>query len=273
MPKAQRIFEGLKSLFLPSENSFETSEEDASRDALYRPASLAFLVGLIVGILTMGLLLPVVRNQPLWLQMLISFIPFHLCAFASTLLALVPLFLKIGFRKTLDIPCPVRRNHLRLTVKMLILLFLSVMVVNGMVALIWRALGLAWEPQSIVRLIHGGKGCAIWFVTIIGSVFLAPISEEIMLRLVVFRTLRSFFTRQVLTDDSRSSALYSLPPVILTSLLFAFFHFSLQYLPALFCVGFLLQIARRHGGLAASILLHSLYNLISVLFLLLSTLD
>ena len=261
----------LKEALVPGESSFEASEEDASRDILYRPAALAFVIGSLVGILVTAKLLPALREQPLWIRLAVSLLPFQFFAFGATCLGLMPVIRKFGFRKTFDIPDKVRLPHLKQTGRLLIIAFVMVAVSNGIAALLWKLLGLRWMPQSIVQLISQSRGAAVWMVALLGTVILAPLSEEVMMRLVIFRTLRSYFPGRAECDavDEEKSRFFGIAPV-LTSLVFACCHGSLQYIPALFCIGCCLQIARRHGGLAASIFLHSIYNLASVIGLFLT---
>lgn len=256
----------LKEALSPGESSFESTEEDTSMDILYRPAALAFAIGALAGILLTVKLLPALRNQPLWIRLAVSLLPFQICAFASTCLALAPIIKRFGFRKTFDLPREVRLPHLKQTGRLLIIAFVMVAVSNGAAALLWKLLGLPWMPQNIVQLIGQGRGLPVWIVAFLGTVILAPLSEEVMMRLVIFRTLRSFFPPRTQCDaiNGVKPGLFSIP-TLLTSLVFACCHGSLQYLPALFCIGCCLQLARRHGGLAASIFLHSIYNLASVI--------
>ena len=85
---------------------------------------------------------------------------------------------------------------------------------------------------------------------VVAAVFIAPMAEEILFRLVLYESLRLTSVRI---------------PAVLTALLFALLHSQPAEIPALFLLGLLLQHARhRTGTLWGPILIHMCFNGISL---------
>ncbi len=113
-------------------------------------------------------------------------------------------------------------------------------------------LHLPLSPPLPTLFAPGGRlGTAGWLAFAGCSVVLAPINEELLFRLGVYETLRSWRTR----------------PAFWTSVLFAGFHFRADEFLPLFVLGYGLQKlrARAGGNLWPSILLHAGFNLVAVL--------
>ena len=112
-------------------------------------------------------------------------------------------------------------------------------------------LGIATDVQVFESLGREG-GLFYWLFSGLSSVIVAPVAEEVLIRLVLFRCIRSI------------SPLWA---TFLSSVLFGLMHGQPQYVLSLFFVGLCLQHARALGGLPRSILLHSLYNLVAFILL------
>ena len=90
----------------------------------------------------------------------------------------------------------------------------------------------------------------------LGAVLLAPLAEELIFRLVFYRTARLLMPH--------------VPAAILVSLLFALIHSDLWGLPLLFCLGLIFQEAyKRTDSLWPPIIIHAFFNAVNVGFALL----
>ena len=108
-------------------------------------------------------------------------------------------------------------------------------------------------PQTVVsELLNAGPG--VFFPVILTSVLLAPLTEEVLFRHILFSRL--------------SFCMNEGAAAVCSALLFAVLHASLLHGLSLFCMGLILQsVYRRTCSLAVPILLHSAFNLTTALFL------
>ena len=240
----------------PAEDSFECRDESVIRDSAYRPAALALLAGILVGFRIAAYGASRFSDWPDWMRLLISFLPYQIAGFGAALSACAITLRGSGVRRMLDIPCTPGAGHFRHIPRLLCLAWSGVILLNLAVWLVCHLADIPAEQQHIVELMRHKHAFPFWLTLFIGTVVIAPVTEEFMLRVVTFRALRSV-----------SSTAWA---VVLTSLLFALSHGAPRYIPALAFLGVMLQTARRHGGLPAAILLHSLYNLSSFLLILLT---
>ena len=233
-------------------SSLPTAAE-LSRDREYRPACAIGLLSLLAGLLLFFLLRPKADAGPTLGLLLLSLMPYQVFAFGGCLLALLPMVRREGFAVSYDVPTPREQfsTMLKATLRFLLLIYPVILVLNAISAFFCQTLGIATDEQVIESLGREG-GLCYWLLSGVSSVIFAPVTEEVLIRLVLFRCIRSI------------SPLWA---AFLSSVLFGLMHGHPQYVLSLFFVGLCLQHARALGGLPRSILLHSLYNLVAFLLL------
>ena len=212
-----------------------------------------YLLGLFVGINISNWLASISSDKtPEWLAFLFKMLPFQLVPLFAVLRALKADIEIDGIKRIFDIPQKLRLRHFACVPFLLVIIYLLATIANCLMGLILQALDISTAPQGLVSQFQENQSTGFRIVFLLSTAFVAPICEEILMRIVLFRTIR-----------------YYLPTfaAFLTSLAFAAMHLNLQYLPALWIVGYSCQMARRHGGLPAAIALHALYNFCTVLTL------
>lgn len=185
--------------------------------------------------------------------LLLSIMPYQFFAFGGCLLALLPSVRRNGFRVTYDFPSQPEdfSTMLNASLRFLLLVYPVILVLNGLSSYLCQTLGIPTDSQVIENLGREG-GLLYWLASGISSIIVAPIAEETLIRLVLFRCIRSI------------SPLWA---AFLSSVLFGLMHGHPQYVLSLFFVGMCLQHARSLGGIPRAILLHSLYNLVAFILL------
>ncbi len=112
------------------------------------------------------------------------------------------------------------------------------------------------NDESINSLLAENRG-----LMIIGTVLLAPITEELLYRGLIFR---SIYNRNRLLAYIVSALVFATPHVITYVGQYSFFHLFLcflQYLPAGFCLGWAYA---RADSIMAPILMHIFINAVSI---------
>ena len=224
-----------------------------SRDREYRPVCVIGLLSLLMGLLLFIVLRPKDDNGSRLGMLLLSLMPYQLFAFGGCLLALLPMVRREGFATSYDVPTPREpfSTMLNASLRFLLLIYPVILVLNAVSLFFCQTLGITTNVQVIESLGHEG-GLSYWLLSGVSSVIIAPVTEEVLIRLVIFRCIRSI------------SPLWA---AFLSSVLFGLMHGHPQYVLSLFFVGMCLQHARALGGLPRSILLHSLYNLVAFILL------
>lgn len=224
----------------------------------YVLASLAAGCGAMLGLLLLAILqrlFPALVSAPLP-GFLLGLLPFQLMACAAAALTLrsgisgQSLWRSLGLPENLDLP----RAMLGRVLRQLLLLYPALVAVNLCVITACRHFGWPMPEQALTHYAHQDCGAAFWIVAALSVVLIAPVCEELLFRQVIFRSIRYF--------SPCHAGLW-------TALFFSLFHGLPQYAPALFILGLFLQRARNEGGLPQAIVLHSLFNLISLLLIVL----
>ncbi len=233
--------------------SCQPTKEALSRDYEYRLPCAIGLLALLAGLLLFILLRPKADNGSSLGLLLLSLMPYQVFAFGGCLLALLPMVRREGFAVSYDVPTPPEQfsTMLNASLRFLLLIYPVILVLNAISLFFCQMLGIATDMQVIESLGQEG-GLYYWLFSGVTSVIIAPVTEEVLIRLVLFRCIRSI------------SPLWA---AFLSSVLFGLMHGQPQYVLSLFFVGLCLQHARALGGLPRSILLHSLYNLVAFLLL------
>lgn len=241
------------SRFLGEPSPLLDTDEDCRRDSLYRLPCLAGIVGLLVGMSSLYLIAHKYSSHSPLAELFLGLFPFQVFTFGFCFLAMLPMIFRDGFRKSLDFitPAPTFKEIAKYILKSLIILYPIVTVMNYISQLICETLSIKTQEQLISTL---GKGSdsLYWACAAISAIVLAPITEEIMIRLVLNRAVRSIMP---------------LWATLISTFAFMLMHGTPQYWPSLFLVGLFLLRARRVYGLKCAILLHSTYNLIAFAFI------
>ncbi len=227
--------------------------EDYKRDSLYRLPCLAGLVGLLIGMTLFYLIAHNLSSYPPLVQLALGLVPFQFFTFGLCFLALIPMMLRDGFRKSLDFisPPPSFKELAKTVFRLLVVLYPCVLILNWLSDFVCNTLSIPM-PEQLISQVGKGADPIYWICAAFSAVLFAPITEEIMIRLVLNRAIRSIMP---------------IWATLLSTFAFMLMHGTPQYWPSLFFVGLFLLRARRVMGLQCAILLHSTYNLIASLFI------
>ena len=254
---AANVHKSFLQRFLGEPSPLLDTVEDCRRDSLYRLPCLAGFIGLLVGMSSLYLMAHRYSSHPPIVQLFLGLFPFQVFTFGACFLAMIPMMLRDGFRKSLDFISPSAsfKDLANYILKSLILLYPIVTVINYISQFICDALSIQTQEQLLSTL---GKGSdsLYWTCAALSAVVFAPITEEIMIRLVLNRAIRSIMP---------------LWATLISTFAFMLMHGTPQYWPSLFIVGLFLLRARRVYGLKCAILLHSTYNLIAYAFIIIDS--
>lgn len=222
---------------------------ELGRDPAYRPICAVGLLSLLAGLLLSIIARPSSHELSPLSRLLLSVMPYQVFALGGCLLGLIPMIRREGFRLSLQIPQPSESPGVLVgfSLRFLLLIYPVILAINAFSLYFCRLLEIPLTPPAIEALGQEG-GLLYWMVSGISSVIMAPIVEEILIRLVIFRCIRS---------------ICPLWAAIFSSMVFSLMHGNPQYVLSLFFVGMCLQHAMALGGLPRAILLHSLYNLLA----------
>lgn len=128
--------------------------------------------------------------------------------------------------------------------------FFGLFSLIALVSLFWNVALTVWgveiEPQEVVEYFRDVDG-GMKFFALFSVMFLAPVSEELVFRGVMYGGLKN-----------RIGAVFS---AVIVSVLFAAVHFSLPAFMPIFVLSLLLiAVYERYGDLRASMVVHSLFN-------------
>ena len=242
----------LRRLF-PAPTPLLDDMEDCRRDRMYRLPCLAEIFGLLVGLVLFRVALPYYDSLPPLGKLILGLLPYQFFAFGACLLALLPAMHVNGFMKALDMirPLPPAKRLAWSIFKMLLVVYPSVLVLNVISEKVCELLSIPLSEQ-LLPMLGGEGGVLFWIVSSVTTVILAPVTEEILIRIVLFRAIRSIMP---------------IWATLLSSLAFGAMHCMPQFIPALFLLGLFLQRARKSFGLQGAILLHAFYNLVAFIFI------
>lgn len=228
----------------------EPSKEEYMRDKEYRPTCLLSIGGILLGMGITCVVQRVFKPETPLNVLLLGMLPFQGLGMLLCLTSLLPMARRCGFRQALDFPREPERflTMLIACIKLLVLVYPSVIAVNIVFGYICKYLGIPQQPQSLELLVKDSQPPIFWICAAASAIILAPVAEELIVRLALFRFLRYR---------------YPLIATSLASLIFAMMHGNAQYFAGLYVVGLWLQHARAQGGIPRSIMLHSIYNLIT----------
>ncbi len=119
---------------------------------------------------------------------------------------------------------------------------LAVSLLTGAVL---HSLGYETPPMELLEILHAEPSPALVVSVVLAAVVVAPVSEEILFRVVLFDALRGV------------GIMFA---AFVSSLVFALAHGSPMHAPALFFLGLVLQGIRLRAGLWPCMVCHSLFN-------------
>ena len=227
-------------------------------DQPYVLASLAAGCGAALGLLfvaTVQRFIPGIMNAALP-GFLLGLLPFQLMACGAAALTLRARVIGQSLRTAMGLPDALHLpwSTLGRVLTQLLALYPILIAINLAVIAVCQHFGWPMPEQALTQYARQDCSTAFWVVAALGIVLIAPVCEELLFRQVIFRSIRYFRPGHA---------------GIWTALLFSLFHGLPQYAPALFVLGLFLQRARSEGGLAQAIVLHSVFNLISLLLIVL----
>jgi len=230
---------------------FEDSADTGQEFAFYRATQFGF-VGIILSYVVLHITARYVQFSSLSpvLQLFIGQIPFVVCGTGGALLGLRKSLREHGWRKVLDmpfaLPCPNRRFYREL-LKWTFLLVCTCSLLNAFSSFLLNAAGFHDVPKQLLEIFGADVGFNFWIAAFICAVVVAPVSEEILFRRVIYQGLKSLhFAHAGLLSAVLFSLCHGLPQAFLS-----YIFFSL-----------VLQKACHKGSLWMAIGLHAGYNLI-----------
>ncbi len=225
-------------------------------DLRYVGACLLSIAGLVGGMLLCAHFRA--KSSSPYVHLLAGILPFQFFALGAALLMLIPQFREHGFGATLDMSPPncTLGQQIKATILTVIPLFIGILILNDIAARLCTALGISIQEQMLVTQTYANAKLPFYLVlSLFSTIILAPITEEILFRLTLFRAIRSFAPRWA---------------TFATGVAFALMHDGPQFIPSLILLSCVLQYCRRQGGLLRSILVHACYNLVATLVIYLS---
>lgn len=141
---------------------------------------------------------------------------------------------------------------LKITLRLLLPVCLGCLAINLATYLLLRAGGLTYFPRQPLEILGQNAGVGYWLLAALMSIFLAPLAEEFVFRLLLYRTLQG------------TGLAY---PGLVCSLIFAGVHMLPHGVPGLTFLALILQGSARRWGLRQAVFLHGSYN--AVMFMLL----
>ncbi len=229
-------------------------EENIEAEALevarqYAVAFVWALVGFGLGMGAVRAVMAIFNPQHVVVQLILGLLPFQLTAPLAAIICLRHMLTQKGWRRTAewDVPNLPFQLAYRTHAVLFVLCIICSFIINWLSKTVCDKLGIPFPEQSLIQMAHGNSNVLFWIIAFFSVMILAPCVEEFLYRQIMFKALEGALRR-------RWAA------VSLTALCFALAHGVLPMAPALFVLGLLFQEAKRRGGLRQSIVLHSCYN-------------
>ncbi len=223
----------------------DTGMPDSEGASWHVPAFGGAIVGIVAGLFGVGWAAgkwPAAMSD--FVQVLVSFIAFHV---AGAVAIIIVLFCHVPPGRRLA-ELTMTRSHgtigvaLRWTLGVLPL----VIVANAVVHLLMRLLDVPATSDPVLDTLFQSRVHVVAAVAV-GAVIIAPITEELIFRLVVHRSLAQYM--------GKSSA------ALATSLLFAISHMVPENVLALFVLALVLQyLQEKYANLWYPIAVHAMFN-------------
>ncbi len=213
--------------------------------------SIAFFLGVLPPVFTIRC----VQELPPWLALIFMTIPVQTAYILSCVLPAWKYCPDTPLRTVLDLAAPAKAHTPKIIFGTLGVYFALGGISAGFVLLL-KKFGVETRPQEAVEIIRNGTPATI-AVMIFAAAILAPVGEELVFRHVITRKL------EPLAGPTAAA--------VAASLLFAMVHMNLQAFPALFLLGLWLTfLYRKTGSLVSAMLAHAVFNLTTILILLIA---
>ncbi|MFW5996756.1 MAG: CPBP family intramembrane glutamic endopeptidase [Lentisphaeria bacterium] len=186
----------------------------------------------------------------------LSFIPLHAGAFGAALIVLANFRSAVTKQKALNLEriSGIRNIFFLISLAFLLIPVTGILTYSTMELV--RYFGYQPALSPVLEFLRTNQTPAIVFSIFVGAVIIAPLTEEIIFRLVVYEALSSYRIKY---------------PAFITASLFAVLHQIPVQIPALVILGLILQHLRaRYNSLWAPIVVHSAFNGTSLVILLLT---
>jgi len=158
-------------------------------------------------------------------------------------------------REKFGIPSDSRPFPWKTVLSYLLFLYVLLILVSGAVQTLASRFGLSLPEQELVHLLASSSVVEKALI-VLSAVLVAPVTEEFVFRHIFF--------------SGAARGIGEGPAALLTAILFSALHANLLQGPSLFLMSLILQAAyRRTGRLTVPILIHSLFNTVSVILILL----
>lgn len=186
---------------------------------------------------------------PVW-QLFMGQLPFVVGGTGGALLGLRKSLKEHGWRKVLDMPAALPcKNDIfyRKLVECTLFLVSGSILLTAIAMIVLKAAGFHNFPRQILEIYGSDAGFPFWFAAFISAIVIAPVTEEILFRRVLYQGLKSLnFSRAGLVAAVLFSLCHGLPQAFLS-----YVFFSL-----------ILQKACHKGSLWMAIALHAGFNLV-----------
>lgn len=183
-------------------------------------------------------------------QLIIGQIPFVVCGTGGALLGLRKNLQEHGWRKVLDmpaaLPCTKRLFYGNLLKWTLVLVSCSILL-TAFATFLLKAAGFQNFPRQLLEKYGTEGGLSFWIVACISAVVIAPVTEEILFRRILYQSLKGLKFAHA---------------GMLTAFLFSLGHALPQAFVSYLFFSLVLQKACHKGSLWLAIGLHAGYNLI-----------
>ena len=222
------------------------------RKAILPVISTWLILNLISGLI----IYPKLEGSSVVVKFWLALLPLHAGALAAAGVVLFTNTVPGERLMTLNLESPAKLTRYLKTGVLLAICFYPVnMIVTGVVRQLLKAMGYQPGKPPILEFIQQSSSASTIISLAVTALIIAPLAEEIIFRLILFESLSA----------TRTSS-----PAIITALIFAVMHQTPVQIPALFLLGLVLQYVRsKYQSLWPSIMLHSAFNGISILLLLL----
>ena len=222
------------------------------RKAILPVISTWLILNLVSGLI----IYPNLEGSSILVKFWLALLPLHAGALAVSGIVLFANTLPGERLLALNLELPAKLSrYLKIGVLLAICFYPLNLILTVLFRLLLKAIGHQPGTPPILEFIQQSSSAGTIISLAVTAMIIAPLAEEIIFRLILFESLA----------ETRTSS-----PAIITALLFAVMHQVPVQIPALFLLGLVLQYVRsKYQNLWPSIILHSAFNGISILLLLL----
>lgn len=233
------------------EEPAEDTQDPVQDFAFYRAVQFAF-----GGIILFHILLHLVARyvhftelSPIC-QLFMGQLPYVAGGTGGALLGLRKSLRQYGWKKVLDMPTTLpcaKPLFYKELMKWTLLLIFGCILLNAIASVLLKAAGFQQIPRQLIEIVGTDAGLSFWIPAFISAVAVAPVTEEILFRRVLYRGFKSLhFSHAGLVVAFLFSLSHGLPQAFVSYLLFSL----------------VLQRACHKGSLWMAIGMHAGFNLV-----------